>query len=374
MKQFLLASLLYVFSAFAAHAETGVSADAILIGQSVVLSGPQAENGSQYTKGIKLYFDHVNAQGGVHGRKLELATLDDAYVPSRAEENTRVLIEDKQVFALFGYAGTGATLASLPLAERTQTPFIAPYTGAHALRAKVSPVLYHLRASYFDEMSKIVEYQSIVGMNKVAVIYQDDNFGREAYKSFEAAMEQRKLKPVAVAAINASTFEAREPVQALIRAEPNAVVLATAGKASSSVLREFAAQGKRPQFFGLSVVSASQLRSEAKEASTGIIISQVVPPLSGNKFAMVRQYRELLGDKVGEAHHASLEGYMAARVLVEALRRAGKDLTRTRLLAAFDGLRKYDLGDFFIDFSNGQHMGSNFVDLSIVRANGQFTQ
>lgn len=152
------------------------------------------------------------------------------------------------------------------------------------------------------------------------------------------------------------------------------MVLATAGKASSSVLREFAAQGKRPQFFGLSVVSASQLRSEAKEASTGIIISQVVPPLSGNKFAMVRQYRELLGDKVGEAHHASLEGYMAARVLVEALRRAGKDLTRTRLLAAFDGLRKYDLGDFFIDFSNGQHMGSNFVDLSIVRANGQFTQ
>lgn len=374
MKKPLFLALLWLCLSALVRAEPGVSADAILIGQSVVLSGPQAENGSQYTRGIRLYFEQINAKGGVHGRRLELLTLDDAYEPKRAEENTRVLIEDKQVFALFGYAGTGASLAALPLAERSQTPFIAPYSGAGVLRSRVSPVLYHLRASYVDEMARMVEYQSVVGMNRVAVVYQDDNFGRDALQGFEQAMAQRKLQPVAVVALNPAAPDARAAAQALGRAGPSAVVLATAGKISSAVVRELAAQGQRPQLFGLSVVSPSQMRADAPEANLPIIISQVVPTLSSSKFAIVRQYRQALAGRNTEAHHAALEGFVAARMLVEALGRAGREPSRAKLLAALDSLRQFDVGDFLIDFGNGRHVGSSFVDLSIARPDGQFVQ
>lgn len=374
MKLALPGGLLTLALALPCFADPGVTGDTIAIGQSVVLSGPLAENGVQYTKGIKLYLDQVNAKGGVNGRKIELTTVDDAYDPKRAEENTRKLIEEKQVFALFGYAGTGATLAALPLAEKAQTPLLAPYTGAEALRAKPSPVLYHLRAGYGDEMEKIVEHQTTVGIKNIAIAYQNDNFGKAGLKSFEEAMARRNLKPAAVAAIDPATLDAKATVAELNKATPAAVVLATAGKASSAVVREFIRIGHRPQFFGLSAVSASQMRSDLQGDVSGIVIAQVVPSPWSTKFGVVRQYREALGGKAEEAHHASFEGYIAARVLVEGLKRAGRELTRSKLLAALDGMRRLDLGDYFIDFGNGRHIGSSYVDLSILRPGGQFLQ
>jgi ABC-type branched-subunit amino acid transport system substrate-binding protein len=362
----------------AAHAETGVSADTILLGQSVVLSGPLAENGQQYTKGIRLYLDQVNKAGGIHGRKIELVTLDDAYSPQKAEENTRQLIEQKQVFALLGYAGTGSAMAALPLAEKSRTPFVAPYSGSDGLRARVSPVLFHLRASYGDEMYKIVEHQTTLGIKDIAIVYQDDNFGKSGLKGLETAMMNLfGMKPAVVVPIDPAKLDATSlaaKVSELAKAKPSAVVLATAGKASSAVIAETLKTGIRPQFIGLSVVSASQLLNDLKGDVAGIIVSQVVPSPWSSKYRIVRQYREALGGKADEAHYASLEGYIAARVMVEGLRRAGQNLTRVGFLGALEGLRRFDLGDFVVDFGNGRHVGSDFVDLSMIRSNGQFVQ
>lgn len=359
-----------------AQAETGVSDERILLGQSVVLSGPLAENGVQYSKGIRLYLDQVNQKGGINGRKIELVTLDDAYTPARAEENTRQLIEDKQVFALLGYAGTGSTLAALPLAEKSHTPLIAPYTGAESLRGKVSPVLFHLRAGYDDEMRKIVEHQATLGIKDIAIVYQDDNFGKAGLKGFEKAMADFKLKPLATLAVAPGNLaeSATASAQTLARLRPASVILATAGKVSTAVIAETIKHGVRPQFIGISAISAAQLVGDLKTDAAGIVIAQVVPSPWSSKYRIVRQYREALGGKPEDAHYASLEGYMAGRVMVEGLRRAGKNLTRSGLISALEGLQHLDLGDFIVDYRNGRHVGSSFIDLSMIRGNGQFVQ
>ena len=357
-------------------AEPGVDNNRIVLGQSAVLSGPLAENGVQYMRGIQLYFDQVNKKGGVHGRKLELVSLDDAYNPKKAEENTRQLIEEKQVFALFGYTGTGSTAAALPLAEEQQVPMIAPYTGADSLRAKVSPVLYHLRPGYGEEMRKIVEHQTTLGIRQIAIVYQDDNFGKAGLKGFEAAMQQYGLKPVGVLAVDPAKLAESSAASAaeLLKLRPMAVVLATAGKVSSAVIAESVKRGVRPQFVGLSAISAAQLVGDLKNEAAGVIVAQTMPSPWSGKHRIVRQYREALTEQGGEAHYVSLEGYIAARLLVDALRRTGKNPTRSGLLSTLGETRQLDLGDFVIDYSNGRHIGSTHVDLSMIRSNGQFMQ
>ena len=373
LRRLTAASLLLLAAAHAPlHAEPGVSPEAVVIGQSVVLSGPMAENGEQYTRGIRLYLDQVNAQGGLFGRRIELATLDDGYDPKRAEDNTRKLLQERQAFALFGYAGTGSTLAALPLAEKAGAPFIAPYSGAEALRTRPNPLLFHLRPGYGREMHKIVEHLVTLGITRIALAYQDDNFGRAGQKSFDEAMARFKLKPVAIAAIDPASLDARPTVTALRAADPLAVVLATAGQGTAAVIKEYRKAGTPPQFFGLSVASAALLRRDLGGGAAGIVIAQVVPSPWSRSSGVVRQYRDALGN--AEPHHAALEGYIAARVLVEGLRRAGKDLTRARFVAGLESLRQFDLGDFTVDFRPGQHNGSAFVDLSILRGDGQFIQ
>lgn len=360
----------------AARAEPGVAPTSVLLGQSVVLSGPLAENGIYYTKGINLYLDQVNAKGGVHGRRIELRTLDDAYDPQRTTQNTRKLIEEDRVFALFGYAGTGSALAAQPLAQKAGVPLVAPYTGADALREKTSPVTFHVRASYSDEMLKIVEQLVTVGVKDIAVAYQDDNFGRAGLKSAEEALKKFKLQAVASGAIAPPSYDAAHAARMVAQAKPGAVILATAGKASVSFVREYLKTGERAQFFGLSVVSSAQLVKELGTEASGIAIAQVVPSPWSNKYAVVRQYRQALtaSQDRQEPHHASLEGYIAAKILVEALNRAGRDLTRDKFIAALESMRNFDLGDFTVDFARNKHNGSSYVDLSIVRLSGQIAQ
>lgn len=366
--------LLTLFMLVSARAEPGIGNSSIQIGQSVVLSGPLAENGVNYTNGIKLHLDQINAKGGVHGRKISLTTLDDAYDPKRAVQNTQKLIGEDKVFALFGYAGTGAAMAVLPLVEKAQIPFIAPYSGADVLR-QPNHWLFHVRASYGDEMLKMVEQLVTVGVKDIAVTYQDDNFGKAGLKSAEEALVRFKLKAVATAPIDTTSFDGKKPAEAIAKAKPGAIIMATAGKASVAFIREYLKTGQHPQFFGLSVVSATQLRKELGADAAGMGIAQVVPSPWSSKYTVVRQYREAL-TKAGqqEPHHAGLEGYIAAKVLVEGLKRAGKDLTREKLIVALESMRNMDLGDFVIDYSPQKHAGSDYVDLSIIRTSGQFVQ
>lgn len=350
----------------------GVTTNSILIGQSIVLTGPASEVGASYFKGQQLAIAEANAKGGVHGRKIELESIDDGYDPKRAEENTRKLIEEKQVFALFGHTGTGAVMAAQAIAEKAGVPMVAPLTGSDPMREKPAGNLFFLRASYADEMEKIVEHQATLGIGRIALLYQDDAFGKASRRSFEEAMARHKLTPVAMAPVDPQSMDVSAAVAEITRTKPMAVILGSTGKISVAMVKGMYQANLRPQVFGLSVLSPALLRAELQNNISGIVMTQIVPSPWNAKHSIVRQYRAALGDKIGEAHHASLEGYVAGRVLVEALRRAGKELTRQGLLDALAAMRKYDLGDYVVDFANPRHTGSRYVELAILRADGSF--
>lgn len=245
----------------------------------------------------------------------------------------------------------------------------------HALKVlRSSPVLFVLRAGYADEMRKIVEHQVTVGIKNIAVVYQNDGFGKAGLKSFEEAMAKYDLKPAATAAIDPVNLDAKPAVAILNKAAPAAVILATAGQGSSAIVREYLKTGSRPQFFGLSVVSAGQLRNELGKDVSGLVIAQVVPSPWSSKYPVVRQYRDALASRGEEPNYAALEGYVAAKVLVEGLRRSGKALTRGKLVSSLEEMKNWDAGGWSVDFGPGKHNASSFVDLSILRGDGTFLQ
>jgi len=194
----------------------------IVLGQSAAMSGPAAQLGIQFQQGAKVWFDQVNAQGGVSGKTIELKTLDDGYEPDRCSENTRKLIEE-DVFALFGYIGTPTSLAALPMIKKAQIPFIAPFTGAMGLREPLTKNVFHLRASYHDETALIVKQLTNLGLKKIAVFYQNDAYGQAGLEGTLAALDKLGLKPVAQATVERNSVDVTNAVKTITAAGPDAI-------------------------------------------------------------------------------------------------------------------------------------------------------
>lgn len=368
-----LLSCIGMLAAVHAHAETGVSESSIVVGHSIALSGPLGELGTEYKNGAALYFAHVNKRGGVHGRTIKLISLDDAYNTDKAMANTRRLVEQEKVFAIFGQFGTGITQSSLPLTTAAGVPLFAPYTGADALRDDANRYLFHIRASYGDETESIIEQLVSTGVRQIAVVYQDDAFGKAGLQGAERALAKRDLKPVAVGAIEMPAVDTRKALEATLSARPGAIVMITAGKPSVAFIREYIKTGTPTQFFALSVVSSRQLVQELGPASRGVVISQVMPSPWRNSHPVVREYQQLLGKSNQEAiGYTSLEGFIAAKVFTEAVKRAGKELTREKFVTALEGLRYHDVGGLVVDFGPDKRKGSSYVELTIINKTGQF--
>lgn len=354
-------------------AETGIGDQSIVLGQSIALSGALGDLGKEYQAGARHYFDHINMQGGIAGRKVKLISLDDAYDTNKALENTKKLIEQEKVFAIFGQFGTGITLASLPLTTGTGVPLFAPYTGADALRDNGNRYLFHIRASYGEETEKIVEQLVGTGVKDIAVVFQNDGFGKAGLQGAEQALARRNLKPVAIGPIEMPAVDIKKALEIVGNARPGAIIMITAGKPSVAFIRDYMKTGQPAQFYALSVVSSRQLVQELGASAHGIAISQVLPSPWRTSTPVVREYQQVLVKANSkEFSYTSLEGFMAAKVFAEALRRVGKDLTREKLVAALEGLRNYDTGGFVVDFGPKKHNGSSYVDLSILSRDGQF--
>lgn len=368
----LLVALTHVQAAVAA--DPGITAGSILIGQTGVFSGPVAEPSLQYRAGAQLYFDTVNAKGGIHGRKIKLLSYDDKFDPKLAAENARKLLVEDQVFTLFGLIGTGATAASMPLVSEHRVPVVGSLSGSDGLRDPKLKLLFHTRASYSDETGKMVEQLKSTGVKSIAVVYQDDAFGKAGLKSAQGAFERQGVKPVIEAPIDMNKLEALGPiVNKVAKTQPNAIIMVTAGKASTAFIREYLKTGERPQFFGVSLLSAKALLADLGADAHGIVIAQVVPSPLRTSYGISKEF--LAAAKKSDSKditYNSLEGYLTAKVFVEALRRAGRDLSREKLIAALETLSNYDLGGFVIDYSNGRRAGTSFVDLSIISKTGQF--
>lgn len=370
--RFLLAAFFLTLTQVS-HAAEGITARSILLGQSAAMTGPSSDLGNAIRDGALAYFEDVNAKGGVNGRLIELKTLDDGYEPDRTLANTKALLEN-DVFAMFGFVGTATSMAALPLLKKDEIPFFAPLSGAQALREPLMPNVFHIRASYFAETEKIVENLDALGVKKIAVFFQNDAYGRAGLEGVERALKKRKLDVMAVATVERNSVDVASAVTKLKALQPRAVVIITAHKASTAFIRGMLKDAESiPYLWNISFVGSKVLANSLGKDGRGIMISEVVPSPWDEKLSVVKEYKRLYLSKPGrEMGFISLEGFIAAKVFVEGLRRAGKDLSRANFIKAVESMHAYDAGGFTVKFGPNDHTGSDFVDLTVISSDGKF--
>lgn len=374
LRRFILASGLAVVALGSGTAQAqGVTKTSILIGQSGPLSGANKEFGEDIRDGALALFNRVNAAGGINGRKLELITLDDANDAKRSGENGRILIEERRVLALFGYASATLSLPAFPHVEKHGVPFIAPFTGAQPMQSFRRHV-YMMRASYGDELEKIVEFYSSTGMKKFSVIHYDDAIGKENLAAVQAALERRGLKPVSIGTLKRNQTDLGAAVGDVVKAAPDVVIGTTLYRTTADFIKQAKKAGSGAQFASTSFVGASALAAELGAQGTGVVVAQVVPPYSRLSISVVKEYQAAIEKQIGkkEFSFTSLESYICAKVLAEGIRRAGTNLTRDSLLKALDSMSSYDAGGYIISFSPTNHNGSKFVELTAISKGGRF--
>lgn len=344
----------------------------IILGQSAAFTGPAAQLGIQFYQGAKVYFDQVNAQGGVGKRQIEIRNLDDGYEPDRCAENTRKLIAD-DVFALFGYIGTPTSLAALPLATRDKVPFIAPFTGAMGLREPFNRYAFHVRASYNDETGLIVKQLTSLGLKKIAVFYQNDAYGKAGLDGVTLALNGLGLKTVAQATVERNSVDVAKAVQTLVAAAPDAVVQISAYKSCAAFIRAARKAGYGGTFYNVSFVGTQALADELGKDGAGVVVSQVMPSPYNAARPIAREFADAVkaAGKEAQANFSSMEGYVAAKLFVEGLRRVSGKLSRESLITGLEGLGSQSLGGFSVSFSPTDHVASNFVELSMLTGDGR---
>jgi ABC-type branched-subunit amino acid transport system substrate-binding protein len=344
----------------------------IVLGQSAAFTGAAAQLGIQFNRGANVWFDQFNAQGGWNGQPIELRKLDDGYEPERCAANTQKLIDDG-VFALFGYIGTPTSLAALPLVKKEQIPFIAPFTGAMGLRDPFSKYLFHVRASYNDETALIVNHLTNLHLKKVAVFYQNDAYGKAGLDGTLLALTALGLSPVARATVERNSVDVDAAAKTLTAAAPDAIVQISAYKSCAAFIRAARKTGYGGTFYNVSFVGTQALADELGKDGTGVVVSQVVPTPYNAARPIAREFAEAIKSAGGDAqaNFSSMEGYLAAKVFTEGLRRVTGKLTRDSLITGLESMGSQSFGGFSVNLSASNHVASKFVELSMLTGDGR---
>lgn len=356
--------------------EIGVSDEYILFGQSAAFTGPAQELGKNMRLGIESAFHEINQQGGVHGRKLKLLSLDDAYEPKVAIANTRRLIKEDQVFALIGAVGTPTSRSVIPIVMDANVPYIAPFTGAAFLRQTSLHNVINLRASYDQEIEKIIShFVHNLGLDRIAVIYQNDSFGRSGYNSIQRSLERRAIELVGVGVYPRNTRIVKTALLDARNGNPDAVIIIGAYDPVATLISWARRIRFEPIFTTISFVGSNALVKKLGIDGVGTIVTQVVPFPEGDKPAAVRNYRRALAALATDATpgFASLEGYLAGRLAITVLERCGKAVKRTCFL---DTLRQtdsiIDLDGLVLHYGDDDNQGSDAVFLTVIGKDGRY--
>jgi branched-chain amino acid transport system substrate-binding protein len=355
-----------------AQTAPGVTEKEILIGSCSALEGPSHYLGTQQVIGAKAYFEMVNEAGGVDGRKLRLVASDDSYDPAKTEECFEKLLGQK-VFAMGFFVGTPTAVKYLPLAESNKIPLVGLFTGAQTLYTPLRHWVVNVRASYFDETREQIDgFWNILGYRKIGVIYPEDAFGTAVLEGVVAALKAHGAEPVAVASYERQTAQVGNAIDRVRGAQPDAVVVAGPANTVAPILRQAHAKGWKPLFSTVSFVGTDELISEAGTDADGVVITQVVPPYYLTDLKAVTLYHRALQKYApgAEVNFVSLEGFVDAMVLVEGLKRAGKDLTREGLIRGIESIKDLDIGlgpQLKLDYGNKDHKGLDHVVPTIVR-------
>lgn len=356
-----------------APAAPGVSADRVLFGQSAAFNGPAAELGRGMRLGIEAAFGEINEAGGVHGRRLELLSLDDGYEPEGAIGNTRRLIEDEGVFALIGGVGTPTSRSAVPVAAEAGVPYVAPFTGAGFLREE--PNVINLRASYAQETEEMVaRLTADLGIERIAVVIQNDSFGRAGLAGVRAAFDRRGMDPVAIGVYPRNTTAVKTALVDIELGRPEAVIVVGAYQPVASLIAWTRRLGLDPVFMTLSFVGSNALAQELGPGGAGVYVTQVVPFPTASRPSIAAKYRRALRahDAGAAPGFVSFEGYLAGRLAIEALERCGPEVDRERFMQALRNAGVIDLDGFRLAFGDGDNQGSDAVFLTVIDDSGRY--
>ncbi|MES2384323.1 MAG: ABC transporter substrate-binding protein [Pseudomonadota bacterium] len=341
-----------------------------IIGQSAPLSGGNASFGRDIQDGAQAYFKSVNAKGGIAGLPIELVSLDDKNDRKLAGANTQKLLTENDAVALFGFASATLSLDAMPQAEKAGVLFFAPFSGANPVR-KASPVVYTLRASYGDELEKMLSFWTGLGIKQVVVVHYDDEVGRQNLGVVTDYLAKQGKKPAAFS-LQRNVKVSDAQVAQLLSLKPDVIIHTVLSGPAAEISKQIVAQGKFIPTSSLSFIGAQQYIEAASEAGAGVSISQVVPNASSS-LPVVKECGKALKDAgVKQAMNSThLEACIGAKVLAEAMRRSKKPGDPKALLAAMSSMGSYDTGGFTVSYSSDQHHGSKYVELGMVTRDGK---
>ena len=356
--------------------QPGVAADRVLFGQSAAFTGPAQELGRNMRLGIQAAFHEVNQRGGVHGRRLELSSLDDAYEPEAAVTNTIRLIEQDKVFALIGEVGTPTSRSATPVAADAEVPFIAPFTGAEFLRDHQKwDNIINLRASYYQETEEMVaRLTTDLGIDRIAVMYQDDSFGRAGRDGVKGALDRRGMAPVSIGLYPRNTTAVKTALLDLKRGAPEAVIMIGAYEPVAALIAWARHTGLDAIFMTVSFVGSNALARELGPVGEGVYVTQVVPFPTDGSLPIVSSYLDALSrfDLDATPGFVSLEGYLAGRLAIAGLEGCGRDVDRACFLDSLRSADVVDIDGFELRYGLDDNQGSDAVFLTTIGRNGTY--
>src|SRR5579859_510298 len=371
----LLLFLTFAITISSAPAQTpGVTDNSVLIGSCSALDGPARVLGNDTVMGATTYLHSVNDDGGVFGRKVQLQAFDDSYDPEKAPACFKRMIKEG-VFALGFFVGTPTAKVYVPLAQEEKIPVVGLFTGAQMLYEPLKHYVINVRASYFDETREQVDKLWDVNIRKIGVLYQDDAFGKAVLDGVKLALQKHSSKPAVLGTFARNTLDVDGGLKEVMAARPQAVVVVGPYAPVAAIVKKAHAEGWRPQFLTVSFVGTEEFIKEAGPDADGTIITQVVPPYDRTDYPTVALYRKNMAKYYPDTKPSfvSFEGFVDAMVLVEGLKRAGKDLTREKFIAAIESIHEMSIGmgpKLLLDYSPTDHKGFDNVYPTVVR-NGQ---
>ena len=368
-------ALTVTFTAASVSADPGVDADKIVLGQSAAFEGPAKALGTGMREGILAAFKEVNDNGGVNGRRLDVVGYDDGYEPTKAIKNTNKLINEDQVFALIGEVGTPTSKAVQPIATEAGVPFIGPFTGAEFLRNPYKRTVVNVRGSYFQETEAMVDHLTKdLGVTRIAILYQDDSYGRAGLAGVKRALAKRGMKLVSEGTYKRNTTAVKSGVLSIRKGKPEAVIMIGAYKPCAEFIKVAKKAGIDATFLNVSFVGSKALAKELGKAGEGVVVTQVVPFPEDTSIPLVAQYQAALkrANPGSEPGFVSLEGYMVGRFIIEALNRIEGEPSRDALLDVIANTRDFDLGGVTLTYGPDDSQGMDEVFLTVIQADGNF--
>ena len=344
--------------------EPGVGSDFILFGQSAALSHEARYLGTNMRAGVLAAFREINQQGGLYGRKLKLVSLDDAYEPELAVQNTRLLIEKHNVFSLIGGVGTPTSKAVLPIISKKMVPYIGPFTGAEVLRITSGPVI-NLRSSYYQEINYMVDQLiNSMSVKKISILYQDDSYGRAGLNGLKQALQKKNKSISSEGVYLRNTTAVKIALLRIRRTRPEAVIIVGAYRPVARFIQLAEELNFRPLFICLSFVGTNALRESLKNVKTPVAITQVMPPPFDSSHPLVARYQKAMGK---DFNFISLEGYLVGRFAGYVLRQIGSNPTRVKFLNFIKTKKNFMVDGFPLSFGTKDNQGSDQVFLTVIK-------